>query len=134
LYQVVKPGSAGGLVTGRKGPKAGNRLRRALPGEGQIMDSDPDSSTFRKRAHSKNAREMRAEAAERRLQALAGEQSEEDELASEEDDEGLEELEELAADMDAWDDLNASDGADASDTDDEDGFGLSKQVCPRRLA
>ena len=31
LYQVVKPGSGGGEVTGRKGPKAGNRLHRALP-------------------------------------------------------------------------------------------------------
>ena len=76
LYQVVKPGSAGGVVKGRKGPKAGSRVRRegAFGGGGETLVEDveaEDASTYRKRAQSKSAKELRAEAAEKRMKAEA---------------------------------------------------------------
>lgn len=76
MFKVVKPGSAGGEQKSlRKGPKAGTRVRSAAAfagqGEGQTLSTDPDDSTYRKRANSKSAKEARAEAAEKRMREAA---------------------------------------------------------------
>lgn len=59
--------------TGRQtaiAPKPGGRVRKAnaFNGEGHILDADPEQSSFRRQAGSKSAAEMRAIAAEARLQ------------------------------------------------------------------
>ncbi|PWN53199.1 WLM-domain-containing protein [Violaceomyces palustris] len=92
----------------KSGP-GGRRLRKTLPGQGSRVDSlnflpkasassdsyreDPNS-TFRKRTQSKSAREMRAEAALRRMEAMKEEAKGKDEHEEGESDTEEEEEEE----------------------------------------
>jgi DNA-directed RNA polymerase delta subunit len=91
-----------------------------------VVNSDPTQSTFRKRTQTKTAREVRAEAAERRLLQMGPLKDDQDEAASDHDADA--QTDQLAAELDEWSeaerengkDLNESGVENASDTDEEE--------------